>query len=79
MNLDRLYSKNSKLGLGTIKVLYQYSKDSKNDSKFTEMLDVFFNVLNSTIMLDLDDSHYDLLIFLFGILKNISTAQHSQE
>ena len=83
INHDLLYKKSVKglvtntLAMGAIKILYQLSKSSENDKLFYEE-DLFDTMYTLLINIVSEDSYneielpYDFLLFLLGILKNIS-------
>jgi hypothetical protein len=87
-----LYEKKKKniimnqLAAGAVKVIYQYSKNNQNDQIFLEE-NLFETVYNLLINIVSEDPYveidlpYDFLIFLLGILKNITNsseiAKHS--
>lgn len=82
---DLLYKRNkagvvaSPLAMGAIKVLYQLSKTVENDILFIQ-LDIFDLMYSLLLSIVSEDSYeeldlpYDFLLFLFGILKNITNS-----
>ena len=68
------------LASGTLKVLYQFSKKKENDSAFINegLIDslyvVLINIVSEDTYLEID-LPYEFLIFLLGILKNITNNE----
>ena len=64
--------KASSLALSVVKLLYQYSKNSKNDQYFEQevLLEELHRVLVKAV--NYDDLPYELLIFVLGTIKNLT-------
>ena len=87
---DLLYKKQdsglvaTSIAMGAIKLLYQLSKLPENDILFID-LDIFEVMYSLLINIVSEDSFdeislpYDFLLFLFGILKNISNSPQVAE